>query len=492
MGMSFTTAHIYNTQNLTKAQFKKAFTDVMKAKGYTASDEENAALTYTLVFAPDRKWVTVLTDGSDARREAAELAKGLKAYAVMIDLVDSDFAELLLFDEAGAHKDTLTLGNSYLEDAAPMGDPAAWQPLLSGSWEQVREIQNSSYTFAEDALAHFAPLIGMDSKDILLDNDSAADDNNAVVLYFKKTAEKKLTLRSAFKKYFGDLLIPLGFKYITIKKESFYYRLINNEILQLISFTPSSSRKKGYNEFSIQFYITPLYGRVFPESEYDSQVFYRSLEYMNIINDPISQLGIEFCKNAIKIHRDHFWTDRSFSWSDIPSERLEQYILNHIDLRSFYFSPDYFDEMEIAKDCAKKIVVPIFEKVNNIERCIDFYYMYQYSDLKSIDLDRFSDRENFFNVSLMLILADYRNDISVYIDNEANKRLDSYNRGSVYLDGANSIEEHLERFREQQKEMIAIRDKILDTSELKERAIKMAEEFKANNITKLSTLGITT
>ncbi|MCR5123132.1 MAG: hypothetical protein K6B74_12030 [Ruminococcus sp.] len=82
MGTSFTTTHIHNAQNLTKAQFKKAFTDMMKAKGYTASDEENAALTYTLVFAPDRKWVTVLTDGADARRETAELAKGLKAYAV--------------------------------------------------------------------------------------------------------------------------------------------------------------------------------------------------------------------------------------------------------------------------------------------------------------------------------------------------------------------------------------------------------------------------
>ena len=69
MGTSFTTAHIQNAQNLTKAQFKKAFTDMMKAKGYTASDEENAALTYTLAFSLDRKWVTVLTDSTDTLRE---------------------------------------------------------------------------------------------------------------------------------------------------------------------------------------------------------------------------------------------------------------------------------------------------------------------------------------------------------------------------------------------------------------------------------------
>ena len=226
MGMSFTTAHIYNAQALTKAQFKKAFTDMMKAKGYTASDEENAALTYTLVFAPDRKWVTVLTDGADARREAAELAKGLKSYAVMIGIMDSDFAELSLFDETGAHKDTLTLGDSYLEDAAPMGAPAAWQPLLCDSWEQVQEIQNGSYIFAEDALAQFAPIIGMDSGDILLDNDNAAD-NNAVVLHFKKAAEKKLTLNSAFIKVFGEALEPLGF--VKIKsKYPYFVRNVGN------------------------------------------------------------------------------------------------------------------------------------------------------------------------------------------------------------------------------------------------------------------------
>ncbi len=218
----------------------------MKEKGYTASDEENAALTYTLVFAPDRKWVTVLTDGADARRKAAELAKGLKSYAVMIDLVDSDFAELSLFDEAGAHKDTLTLGNSYLEEAAPIGDPVAWQPLLCGSWEQVQEIQNGSYTFAEDALAHFAPLIGMDSGDVLLDNDSA--DDNAVVLHFKKTAEKKLTLNSAFVKVFGEGLLPLGF--VKVKGKASFIKIINDEIVYTVTVGKDLVEDNAFNIFT--------------------------------------------------------------------------------------------------------------------------------------------------------------------------------------------------------------------------------------------------
>ena len=53
-----------NVDKLTKAQFKKRFTDMMKA--------DDAELCYALVFSADRKWVTVLTEeSSDTRKEAA-------------------------------------------------------------------------------------------------------------------------------------------------------------------------------------------------------------------------------------------------------------------------------------------------------------------------------------------------------------------------------------------------------------------------------------
>ena len=195
MGLSLNTCHILNAERLTKAQFKKAFCENMKSKGYTTATEDTAELTYTLVFSKDRKWVTVLSEeDTDTRSSAAEYAKALKTRVVMTELVDSDFAELSLFDATGAHIDTLTLGESYLEDAAPMGEPSAWQPLMVGSWEQVEAIQNGSYTFAEDAVADFAPVIGMDGENVLLDNDSKVDEKSAVTLYFKTAKEKKLTL----------------------------------------------------------------------------------------------------------------------------------------------------------------------------------------------------------------------------------------------------------------------------------------------------------
>ena len=43
MGTTFTTMHIHNAQNLTKARFKKAFTGMMKAKCFAVINADNNA-----------------------------------------------------------------------------------------------------------------------------------------------------------------------------------------------------------------------------------------------------------------------------------------------------------------------------------------------------------------------------------------------------------------------------------------------------------------
>ncbi len=344
MGTSFTTAHIHNAQSLTKAQFKKAFTDMMKAKGYTASDEENAALTYTLAFSPDRKWVTVLTDSADTRREAAELAKALKMHTVMIELVDSDFAELSLFDETGAHKDTLTLGNSYLEDAAPIGNPAAWQPLLRGSWEQVQEIQNGSYTFAEDALAQFAPLIGMDSGNVLLDNDSA--DDNAVVLHFKKAAEKKLTLNSAFVKVFGEALEPLGF--VRAGRKPVYVRLLDTGVLHIIACQKEKDADTFYRDPFRDKNAFCIYGTVSTIYDNDMMIDNKVYATPSSIDNASVYTGLN-----------------PFNWDRKVRTSL---------MYSFYDDTDssLMAKMKSVLEETQKYILKALETANTIEECIIF------------------------------------------------------------------------------------------------------------------------
>ena len=412
---------------------------MMKAKGYPTSDEENASLTYTLVFAPDRKWVTVLTDGADARHEAAELAKGLKAYAVMIDLVDSDFAELSLFDGTGVHKDTLTLGGSYLEDAAPMDDPAAWQPLLCSSWEQVHEIQKGSYTFAEDALARFAPLIGMDSGNILLDNDSA-DDDNAVVLHFKKAAEKKLTQNSAFAKVFGEALEPLGFK--RVKNISVYVRLLDNGILHIIA------RQK---ELADQ--ISSPYPNAFN--------IYCTVS--TIFDD---DMGI-ICKN----YAEPRYTDNESIYTSLNRFDLDYDYRRK--LMKYYFvntSESLLKEMNFSLSATLNNIIPAFDKVQNIGDCIDFCRTF--SMLKD-------------PIHWYLLLDDYRSFLNKWYEERIKSITAEYQQG---LEGRKieELPEYLDKVikaKERQIDMIAT---IVNSSSEYEKYKKQMEENKINNTSYLN------
>ncbi|MBP3271385.1 MAG: hypothetical protein J6M17_04045 [Ruminococcus sp.] len=225
MGLSLTNTHIHNKANLTKPQFKKALTDMMKSKGYTKATEDDASVSFSLIFTKDRKWVTVL--GEDIN--AAELAKSLDLQVLSVELVDSDFAELKLHSADSA--DTLMLGNPYM-DEYPDPNPDKWQSILGeNTWSQVEEIQSGDHTFAEDALAEFGALIGL-GENILLENDDIPE--GAEVMHFKKAKEKKLTLNAAFKQVFGGYLEPLGF--VKIKTaDPIYVRLLDDCFIQIIA-----------------------------------------------------------------------------------------------------------------------------------------------------------------------------------------------------------------------------------------------------------------
>lgn len=154
MGQTITNLHIHNSAGLTKAQFKKAFADMMKQRGFVKATADAATVSYSLVFSKDRKWVTVT--GEDLN--AAEFAKSLGSQVLSVELVDSDFAELKLHAPDGS-ADTLMLGESY-SDEYPEPNPDAWESVLGeNSWSKVKEIQSSDCTFAEDILADFGQLV---------------------------------------------------------------------------------------------------------------------------------------------------------------------------------------------------------------------------------------------------------------------------------------------------------------------------------------------
>lgn len=346
MGRFSSSQQIYNAESLTKAQFKKMFGSALRKKGYAVCGEDSAEISYTLIFSKDRKWVSVLNPeyqpgAENVLKDAESFAEALKTNVVSVGLVDSDFAELKLFDSSGKLADTLILGESYMDEPSPTGKKELWQPLLTedGTWEQVTEIQNGSYIFAEDALESFAQLIGMDGEQIMLDNEDT--DDSAMVIYFKKAGEKKLTLNAAFKLVFGTALEPLGF--VKAKtKYPYYIRLVDNRFIEIIGLN-----KQSNNIFNIISGIATIY-----RSEIDLNCSPKmNANWM---------LGVsEFYKRAHKYDYDPDYRKTIMRFGFCQSENQEI-------IRS----------LEIALQAVKEWVLSAFDKIKSIDDVIDYLYMY--------------------------------------------------------------------------------------------------------------------
>lgn len=349
MGRFLSSQQIYNAENLTKAQFKKMFGSAIKKKGYVVCGEDSAEISYTLVFSKDRKWVSVLNPeyqpgAQDVLEDAGIFAENLKTNVVSVGLVDSDFAELKLFDSSGKLADTLILGESYMDVPSPNGEKDLWQPLLSANstWKQVTEIQNGSYTFAEDALAEFAQLMGMDGNQILLDNEDAND--GAAVMYFKKAGEKNLTLNAAFKQVFGEALEPLGF--VKIKsKYPYYVRVLNGEVVQVIAV-----KEEFRNTFDIVSGIATVYRN---EIDLSKSVRWNTNWFMTLANYYsicLKSSDTDYDKNYA---RKMIFLNFNFS-------------TNEQKIKIFEYALEQF----------KKWVLPIFNKVTSVK--VAYYYYSNY------------------------------------------------------------------------------------------------------------------
>lgn len=379
MGSSFTANHILNSDKLTKAQFKKKFTDMMKAKGYTTADADEAELTYALAFSSDRKWVTVLSaDSENALTETSAFAKALGTQVLGIELVDSDFAAINLIDKTGVRADIIFLGSQYFDEVSELSPPK-WQSLLGIDWPQVEKILNTDYTFAEAALGEFAEIIGMDGKNILLEYDEVGD--SAQMLYFKWAGEKRLTLNAAFKQVFGELLEPLGF--VKIKsKHPYYVRAVTDEIVHIITVKNEWEGTPGAKAFDILGGSATVYRR---EINLDISIMETK--------DWLSSTSIFYVKtyeNTAEFDRKFLETFYSFSYLKNENESL-------------------IDAMEYAAELTEEFMLPVLYEVNNLESFKKFYVKYNmWLDTNVFRKDCDYSRTSIYHEGLLYIKTDDR------------------------------------------------------------------------------------
>lgn len=369
MGRSLTNNHILNADRLTKAQFKKAFTDMMKSKGYTKATEDDAAVSYSLVFTKDRKWVTVT--GEDLN--AAELAKSLSMQVLSVELVDSDFAEIKLHSKDGA-EDTLMLGEPYF-DEYPEPNPEAWSTVLGeNDWSKVEEIQSADCTFAEDALAEFAQLIGL-GNNVLADAEDMLE--NAEMLHFKNAKEKKLTFNTAFVKVYGEYFESLGFK--KMKGNNTYVKLIDNEVVLTLSCYK-------FKDIEVRPPIDPSYIQTHDMNKFmaapnpiidkDIQQFLQQFHLKFSFDEKLLQ------QFEVRFRVATVYDDNPFCGGDSFVDIYKYTNKNNIDLnyRLKIWNFSYLKESEESLlasmmytfDLSKTYFVPYFDKINSFEDAINY------------------------------------------------------------------------------------------------------------------------
>lgn len=230
MGRFSTTLHI----KCGKARFEKAFAEVMKKRGFTFCDEDEAAVSYFYACGGD--WVTLTNEGygkdTVVYDDARELAAALNTSAFSVEVVDSDFADLRLF---GENEDKAIVGDGMGYGVANgRGDREKWKPLIAAgkTFDMLAELWEKRDV--EKALYRSAEVFGIIPEYMSADFDELSE-KEAVPLFFKKFKTKNMSLNAAFLKVFGEALEPLGYKKIK-SKYPYFVRVVTDEIIHVISY----------------------------------------------------------------------------------------------------------------------------------------------------------------------------------------------------------------------------------------------------------------
>ena len=371
MGNFFTSMQIYNPNQLDRDHFINFFSDEMKKSGYVLSNSDESELSYILRFADSCKWVTITSEAYEhenqlSKTDTIRIAKMLKTTCINTTVIDSDCAVMDLYDESGKKKDSLIMGRAddYFGDNIPQPSEKIWKTFLSSNstWEQFSKICNENNVFVEDSLSKLAGIIGMDSGNILFSAEDAQEDEQTVFLYFKEArtsitmsqngkivykAPQKLTLNTAFKQIIGKALEPYGFKVIK-GRHPYIVRVINNEILHIITFrTETPDYSEGDRAFAIMGGIATIYRKKITLDQSPIQN-YGWFNYMSgFYKSSVDKADIDIIG---KLYISYYYSDRPESLISVFNDDAENLI---------------------------KYVLPVFDKIDNIDSCIDYLNEYK-------------------------------------------------------------------------------------------------------------------
>lgn len=357
MGRFSTTVHVKD--NVGRIEFINSFCSIMKNHGFVPCSEDEAEQSY--VFAFGDGWVTLANkDYKDDRLKAGDdamnMSAALKTSAFMIDVIDSDFAYIHFFAPNGG-KDGVAVGDAsgYGVEKPERGTQKLWEPLLSEgkTWEQFSETVAKNAVFVEDTLVEMAEELKIDPDYIYADFDElmnlAGEDKNVQPFYFKSAAEKRVTLKAAFKRVFGEALEPLGFKLIK-SKYPYFVRVVSNEIVHYVTFANETADGRG--SFGVKYKCFSIYCGV--STVYNSKIDFDT--------DPRK---LFFCglNSVFQIYTKSHWYDLDNEYSD--------------SIYEFYYDPTSTEDMLKVLKRALKVTedtaLPVINPAVTLEKCMDYF-----------------------------------------------------------------------------------------------------------------------
>ena len=365
MGNFYTSTQIFDNEMLGSKQFIDKFCKKMAEEGYITCDSDECEISYILRFADNCKWVTITSEAYEqgnetSKEDTSRIAKMLGTTCVNTVVIDSDCAILELYNKSGEKADMFTIGRAddYFGDDIPHPSEKIWKSFLSenSSWEQFIEICNSDEVFVEDELLKLAPIIGMDVYNITFAaEDADEDDQNTFFLDFKKarSAEtmsqsgmpieipnRKININAAFKQIFGGALESFGFKAIK-GRYPYLVRVINNEILHIITFYPTDPEYPPDKAISIVGGVATIYRRRISFDKSPKQnhewLSYANSFYASLFNEPDRRI-------MSLLYKACYYSDSTESMITVLKEGVENVI---------------------------KYVLPVLDKVKDIDSCLD-------------------------------------------------------------------------------------------------------------------------
>ena len=467
MGHSFSSVQIYNPQRSDKTEFLALFQKKMQETGYIAGSDQNHDIAFVFYFTENSKWVTVSSEAweqndAEERKYAKHIAQMLDTYCMRLNVQDSDAAILDLYGK-GQYNGSVILGDATdyacMDDILPP-EKTEWETVLMNdrTLEQFSALCKDTDVFVESSLTKIAPLLDMECAHILFDiDDFSCDTDHTFTLYFRKKEnpkERKMTVNTAFIQVFGKELEPQGFVRLKKMKHPYFVRLINDDILHIVTYRKISSPKLGYQNIEILGGAISLYRRTIDFSCPSGSWLETNLRLLQKF-DP--EVDGDLKESMIAYHVGLFSTSKELA---IRINTLDGAFRRSI--QNFLCGSANNETMQTGMKNAylvtKHIMLRVLDRITCLESLTDYLCSLPGISMELADPETFmTERQYSASEGLLLVLTNNR-------DADAVK---TYEKTEQY----------------------AIRMKLLDDPILNTRVRQMANEIKENHLAMLKSYG---